>query len=166
MKQFNDVSKVALLLLALATPAVAESPIFIENPTTPFLITAANGCGTFDVQLTPEAGKPNGGEAIVFSNGNAIFAGPTFVTLTNTTTGKSINVNISGPTKFNFTSNTVVQVNLGLTLVTGNLPQYPANFQGIVLADGRIVSTFDLSTGNLISATFTGATTNLCPLLE
>ena len=166
MKLFRGVTKVTLVLLALAAPALAAGPVIVENPIPPAVpIPAASGCLTFDVVATPEAGKPNGGDAILFAT-SAILAGPAFVTLTNVSTGKSINVNISGPTKVIFTTNTVVTVNLGLTLVFGNAPQYPPNLQGIALAHGRLMSTFDNSTGNLISATFTGTARNLCTLLE
>ena len=159
-------STIALLLLAFALPAVAAAPIIIENPISTFPIPAAAGCGTFDVLLTPQVGKPNGGQIIAFANGNAVFAGPAFVTLTNVSTGKSINVNISGPAKQIFSTNTFTFVNLGLTLVIGNSPDNPPSLQGIALANGRLVQTFDISTFNRISVSFTGTAQNLCPLLQ
>ena len=165
MKQLDRLAKVALLLLALALPALAAGPIIVENPITPFVIPAAGGCGTFDVFVAPEAGKPNGGEAILFAN-STILAGPTFVTFTNVSTGKSINLNISGPEKIFYTNHGTTFVNEGLTLAFG-LPANvaPPDLQGVVRANGRIVSQVDNS-GNLISVTFTGTTQNVCQLLQ
>ena len=166
MKQLNCVSTVAFLLLALALPALAAEPIFIENPITPFPIPAVQGCGTFDVLVTPEEGKPSGGELIMFRNGNAVAAGPAFATLTNATTGKSINLNVSGPTRITVKTNTIVVMNRGLSLVFGAPPIAPPNLQGLALANGLIVTTIDISTGNITSISFTGRAQNLCPLLE
>lgn len=155
---------VALLLLALALPALAAGPIIVENPITPFPIPANVGCA-FPVNVAPELGKPNGGEAIMFAN-STILAGPTFATFTNANTGKSINLNISGPARMIFTSNGTTFVGQGPTLaIAFTAPAPPAIQGGIVLASGRLVAQFDNS-GALTSATFTGNTTNVCSLLE
>ena len=164
MKQLSRLAKVALSLLAPALPALAAGPIIVENPITPFVIPAAGGCGTFDVLVAPEVGKPNGGEAILFAN-STILAGPTFVTLTNVSTGKSTNLNISGPVKIVFRNNGTTGVNEGLTLVFSLPANAPPDLQGVVRSNGRLVSQFDNS-GNLISVTFTGTTQNLCQLLQ
>jgi hypothetical protein len=162
--KFSRISKVAVFLLVLALPALAAGPTIIVNPLTPSVILAANGCGTFDVSVAPESGKPNGGREILFAN-VAIFHGPTFATLTNVSTGKSISLNISGPSKFYFTNN--IFVNEGLTLLSGvpaNLT--PPNLQGgLLITKGRLVSQFDHS-GNLISVSLTGTARGLCSLLE
>jgi len=163
MKQFSSVCTVALLLLGLALPALAAKPTIVDNPFTPFVIPAANGCGTFDVNAAPTAGRPNGGRVILFAN-SAIASGPVFVTLTNLTTGKSINLNISGPAKFGFTNNTTVLQ--GPTLLIGFPPVAPPNLQGIAFAKGRTVIKFDDS-GNIISVNFVGKTPqDVCALLE
>ncbi len=163
MKRFKRVSKVTLLLLALVIPVLAAGPTIVDNPFTSFVIPAANHCGTFDVNAAPAAGKPNGGRVILFAN-SAIAFGPVFVTLTNLSTGKSINLNISGPGKFSFTNNTSVAN--GPTLFLGFPPVAPSNLQGIAFATGHTVVQFDNS-GNIISVSFVGNTPqNVCALLE
>ena len=161
MKQLLCVSTVTLLLLTLVSPTLAAGPIFTDNPLTPFVIPAAQGCGTFDVFVAPEAGKPNGGRIITFAN-KAIFHGPVFVTFTNLSTGTSINLNVSGPAKAIFTTN--IAVNYGTTVFSGLTSPAPPNLQGLVLAHGRAVFQLDNS-GNIISVNFNGTTENLCPLL-
>lgn len=162
MKQLLYVSTVALLLLTLALPTWAAGPTFTDNPFTPAVIPAAQGCGTFDVSVAPEAGKPNGGRIITFAN-KAIFHGPVFVTFTNLSNGTSINRNVSGPAKAIFTTN--VAVNYGSTVFIGLTSPAPPNLQGLVLAHGRAVFQFDNS-GNIVSVNFNGTTENLCALLE
>ena len=163
MKQLSRLAKLAFLLLALALPALAAGPIIVESPVPPFVIPAASGCGTFDVSGAPEVGKPNS-LAILFAN-SAIIAGPAFVTLTNVSTGKSINVNLSGADKIVYTTNSAMSMNQGLTLVFDLPANAPPDLQGVVVANGRIVSQLDNS-GNLISVTFTGTTQNVCQLLQ
>ena len=170
MKWFKPVSKVTLLLLALVIPALAAGPTIVESPFTSFVIPAAIGCGTFDVNAAPEAGKPNGGRIIEFFNqqgvlDSTISHGAVFVTLTNTSNGNSVNLNISGPAKTSFTSNT--EVLFGPTLLIGFPANVtPPNLQGIAFANGRTVVQFDNS-GNIISVSFVGNTPqNVCALLE
>jgi hypothetical protein len=163
MKRIEQVSKVTLLLLALVISALAGGPTIVDNPFTSFVIPAANHCGTFDVNAAPAAGRPNGGRLILFAN-SAIGSGPVFVTLTNLSTGKSINLNISGPGKFSFTNSTSVVA--GPTLFIGFPPVAPSNLQGIAFATGRTVIQFDDS-GNIISVSYVGsAPQNVCALLE
>ncbi len=171
MKGFKRVSKVTLLLLALVIPALAAGPTIVDNPLTSFVIPAAVGCGTFDVTGAPEVGKPNGGRIIMFFNQQGVLVseivhGATFVTLTNTSNGNSINLNISGPGKISFTSNT--EVIFGPTLFL----EFPANvtphnLQGIAFATGQTGIQFDNS-GNIISVSFVGNTPqpSVCALLE
>ena len=155
---------VALLPLALALPSLAAGPIIVETPLAPFTIPANVGC-TFAVNAAPEVGKPNGGETIMFGN-SQIAAGPGFLTLTNANTGKSINLNVSGPARTIFTSNGTTFVGQGPTLaIAFPVPPAPPELQGVVLANGRLVAQFDNS-GTLTSAAFTGTTTNVCSLLE
>jgi hypothetical protein len=164
MKQFSRISKVVLLLLALGLPAVAGKPIIVVNPFTPFVITAAEGCGTFDVYFAPEAGRPNGGRVIVFANAE-IWQGPVFATATNVSTGKSINLNLSGPTHVSFTTNTtVVYEGPGLTLLTADLAA-AAGLPVVASVTGRTVFGLDAQ-GNVISVSFTGTAQDLCQLLQ
>ena len=162
MKRLTFLTTLALLLLLLALPTLAAGPTIIVNGFGPFFIPAANGCGAFDVSVTPEAGKPNGGRIILFAN-VAIFQGPVFATLTNDSTGKSVSLNISGPAKAIFATNT--EVLKGPTLLVGFTAPAPPNLQGVVLAHGQTVVKFDPVTGNLISVSFNGTTENVCPLL-
>jgi len=163
MKQFSRISKVVLLLLALALPAVAAKPIIVINPFTPFVITAAEGCGTFDVYFAPEAGRPNGGRVIVFTNAE-IWHGPVFATATNVNTGKSINLNLSGPTHISFTTNTVVYEGPGLTWLPADLAA-AAGLPVVASVTGRTVLGYDAE-GNVISVSFTGRAQDLCQLLQ
>src|SRR2546426_11894658 len=103
-KQISDAPKIALLLLALALPAVAQKPTIQLTPFTSFFVPAAAACG-FDVLFTPQAGRPNRERLIQFAN-TAIIAGPLFVTIKNLSTGKTINLNISGPTRIGFSGTT------------------------------------------------------------
>ena len=162
MKHFQPLLKVALLLLVLAVPAVAGKPIITINPLTPFVISAADGCGsgTFDVYVAPQPGRPNSGKIIGFTN-SLIFAGPAFVTVTNLSTGKTINLNISGPGMFSFTSNTFVGV--GPYLISGAPPNLGLPL--VSFTHGRLVYEFD-NQGNVTSATFTGTAQDVCQLLQ
>jgi hypothetical protein len=163
MKQFSRVSRVALLLLALALPAVAAGPIITVVPFTPFVIPADGGCGTFDVYVALEPGRPYGGRLIQFANSEMMF-GPAFVTLTNLSTLKAINLNIGGPVNFSFTNNTLVL--FGPTLDSG-LPAnlVPPGLPLVAFAKGRTVVQFDNS-GNVVSVSFTGTAQDLCQLLQ
>ena len=163
MKQFSRVSRVALLLLALALPAVAAGPIITVVPFTPFVIPADGGCGTFDVYVALEPGRPYGGRLIQFANSEMMF-GPAFVTLTNLSTLKAINLNVSGPVNFSFTNNTLVL--FGPTLDSG-LPAnlVPPGLPLVAFAKGRTVVQFDNS-GNVVSVSFTGTAQDLCQLLQ
>src|SRR5207244_7823688 len=72
-KQLSEAPKVALLLLALALPAVAQKPTITFTPFTSAFVPAADACG-FDVLVTPQAGRPNKERMMQFSN-TAIIAG-------------------------------------------------------------------------------------------
>jgi len=167
MKQFSDASKVALLLLALALPALAQKPTIQVFPFTSFFIPAAGGCG-FDVLLTPEPGRPNGERLIEFANAT-IVQGPLFVTATNLSTGKAINLNISGPAQAqpSFFSLSGTFVTFGAEFF-GALPANVAAAAGLPLVPVlyvRGVFTFD-TPGNLTSVSFTGRADDLCQLLQ
>src|SRR5207249_7806428 len=63
----TEAPKIALLLLALAMPAVAQKPTIQLIPFTSFFVPAAAACG-FDVLFTPQAGRPNKERLIQFAN--------------------------------------------------------------------------------------------------
>lgn len=162
MKQFQRVSKLAVLLLALAVPAIAGKPIITINPITPFVIPAAEGCGsgTFDLYVAPQSGRPNSGKVIGFTN-SAVLSGPIFVTLTNLSTNKTINLNISGPGKFSFTTNTSVFEGPALLWALPPTLALPL----VSFTHGRIVLVFD-DQGDVTSATSTGTVEDVCQLLQ
>jgi hypothetical protein len=167
MKHVSDVPKVALALLALALPALAQKPTIQIVPFTSFFIPAEGGCG-FDVLFTPEPGRPNKERLIQFTN-MAIIAGPLFVTITNLSTGKTINLNISGPGKaepsFSVYPHNSVS---GGPEIPGPLPPEVAAAAGLPLVPifyGRAQFTLDAQ-GNTTAVSFTGKVEDLCQLLQ
>ena len=165
-KQVSEVFKVALLLLALAVPAAAQKPIIEPQPfTDPIFIPAADACG-FDVLATPQARRPNKAKVILFAN-MRIFSGPIFVTLVNLSTGKTIDLNISGPAHVSLSGNTVSIVGPSINLLPGpgDILAYP-DLSPLQLIHGQIVYTFD-DQENLISVNkVTGTVEDVCVLLQ
>jgi hypothetical protein len=165
-KQGSEVFKVALLLLALAVPAAAQKPIIQPLPfTDPIFIPAANACG-FDVLATPQAGRPNQAKVILFAN-MRIFSGPVFVTLENLSTGKTIDLNVSGPAHVSLSGNTVSILGPSINLFPGpgDILAYP-DLSPLQLIHGQIVYTFD-DQENLISVDkVTGTVEDVCVLLQ
>jgi hypothetical protein len=154
---------VLITVLSAALPAVAEKPTIEPFPFTSLLVSSADACG-FDVLFTPQAGRPNRERLIEFAN-TTIIVGPLFVTLTNLSTGKTIDLNISGPGQFHFTTNTFVGEGPS---IPGPLPTDVATAAGVPLLPlfhGRVVYTFDAQ-GNLISISFTGPVEDVCQLLQ
>jgi len=166
LKQISEVPKVALLLLALAVPAAAEQPTIQLVPFTSAFVPAADACG-FDVLATPQAGRrPNKAREIQFAN-MTIIAGPLFITLKNLSTGKTIDLNVSGPLRFNVSSNTLVVAGPGIALppppgnllTDAGLPRFP-------LTHGQLVFTLD-DQGNFTSLDkVTGTSEDVCELLQ
>jgi hypothetical protein len=163
MKQFTRTSTFALLLLALALPALAGKPIITLNPFIPYVIPAGPDTCGFDVYFAPEPGRPNGGRLIEFAN-SVILHGPVFVTATNLATSKTINLNISGPVHASFTTNTLVFQGPGTLVLPANLAG-TAGLPAVSFAHGRAVLGFHAS-GNLVSVSFTGTAQDLCQLLQ
>jgi len=157
--------KIALLLLVLALPAVAQKPTIQVIPFTSFFVPAAAACG-FDVLFTPQAGRPNKERIIQFSN-TGILAGPLFVTIENLSTGKTIDLNISGPERFSFSSTTNTFVGTGPSILP--LPANLATAAGLPvlpLFHGQIVLTLD-DQGNITSIkSVTGTVEDVCQLLQ
>jgi hypothetical protein len=124
------------------------------------------------VLFTPEPGKPNGERLIQFVDSAgphaAIGVGPLFVTLTNLSSKKTVNVNISGPGLFGVTGTSGrTDVILG-PAIPGALPANVATAAGLPLLPlfhGRALFTFDAQ-GNLISVSFTGTVQDVCQLLQ
>jgi hypothetical protein len=165
-KQISEAPKVALLLLTLALPAVAQKPTIQLIPLTSVFVPAAAACG-FDVLFTPQAGRPNKERLIQFAN-TEIIAGPLFVTIKNLSTGKTIDVNISGPSRTSFSSTTATVVATGASiqiffpanvLTAAGLPPLP-------LIHGQIVFTLDDQDNVTSIQSVTGTVQDVCQLLQ
>jgi hypothetical protein len=153
------------LLLALAVPAAAQNPTIQPMPfTDSVFIPAADACG-FDVLATPQAGRPNKGKVIVFAN-MTIYSGPVFVTLKNVSTGKTIDVNVSGPAHVSLSGNTVVLAGPSIPLPPppGNLLAN-AGLPPLPLIHGQLVLTFD-DQGLTSIDKVTGTVEDACELLQ
>ena len=161
MRPFSGVFAVLLLLLAL--PAVATAPVIVVNPFTPFLLSGGTNTCPFDVAVVPQPGRPNSGKLIVFADGSTIGHGAVFVTATNVTTSKSVNLNISGPGQFSVTNNTFTAFGATLGILPPN--RVPPNLPPVSFAHGQTVLQFDNS-GNIVSVSFSGTAQNLCELLQ
>jgi hypothetical protein len=163
MKYFSVVAKFAALLLTLAFPAIAAAPIIIISPFTGEIIPEGPDTCPFNVSVVPEAGRPNNGKIILFAN-SAILHGAAFVTATNLTTNKSINLQFSGPEHFSFVDNTITVTGPDLSFLSPNV--LPPNLPPVLYAQGgRLVVQFDKA-GNIVSVSFNGTVQNLCELLE
>ena len=161
MKHFRGVFAVLLLLLAL--PAVASAPIFTVSPFTPFVLSQGPDTCPFDVYFAPQPGRPNDFKIILFANGSSIGHGATFVTATNLSNFKSINLNISGPGSFSVTDNSLTTFGPILGIWPPNL--VPPGLPPVSYSHGQTVIQFDNS-GNILSISFTGTAEDLCKLLE
>ncbi len=160
--------------LAFAAPLLLALPAFAQKPTIQLLsftggvAPTENVCG-FNILVTPEAGKPNGERLILFGN-TAIIAGPLFNTLTNLSTGKTVDVNVSGPGLLTFSGNTTTVVAMGPGVFWSH-PLSPAvaaaaGLPRVFLLHGRIVFTVD-EQGNVISIpSVTGTVEDVCRLLQ
>jgi len=170
MKQFSIATTIALLLLALALPAVAQKPTITEIPfTTPIVISGgpANGACTFDVLVAPQAGRPNGERLIQFAT-SSIIAGPLFLTLTNQSTGKTVNLNGSGPAVITFSGGIPSSERIMGSSLVFELPPNLASEAGlpaVALTRGQVIFTFDAQ-GNLSAVTFNGTVKDVCQMLE
>src|SRR2546425_1896789 len=163
-KQITEAPKIALLLLALALPAVAQKPTIQLTPFTSFFVPAAAACG-FDVLFTPQAGRPNRERLIQFAN-TAIIAGPLFVTITNLSTEKTINLNISGPTRISFSGTTTAEL---LGPFINALPADVATAAGLPplsLTYGRGGVTGDQQFKISSIQNVTGTQQNMCEVLQ
>ena len=88
------VAFVFMCAAATAQPALADPPV--REPAPAFDYVDTTSCAfPVSVDFTFDRGK-----ITIFSNGDAIITGALKATLTNTVTGKSIDVNIPGPVKF------------------------------------------------------------------
>lgn len=157
----------AALLLA-ARPAVAEKPAIVLLPFTGGVAPTQDVCG-FDIGVTPREGRPNGQRLILFGN-TGIIAGPLFNTLTNLSTGKSVDVNVSGPGRLTFSETTTTVVALGPGVFWSH-PLSPelaaaARLPRVFLLNGRIVFTVDEQRNTISIQSVTGTAEDVCQLLQ
>jgi hypothetical protein len=163
-KRISQAPKVALLMLALALPAaaVAQPPTILITPFTGAFVPAADACG-FDVLVNPQAGRPNKERTIIFNNARVAIAGPLFVTLKNMNSGKTIDLNISGPSRISASGTTYTSIGPSIwplpsdVLAAAGLPPLP-------LIHGQFVFTFD-DQGNITVQSVTGTVQDVCQLL-
>jgi len=137
--------------LVLVSSALAAQPIKQTTVTGPFSLDP--GACDFPVVVTPT--RKDQALLFTFSNGKFLGNFAYVATATNTASGKSVNINLSGSNTFTVNSDgssTVTAV--GGTLFTGEA----------LLVMGRIVLSFDAA-GNFLGRTITGEQTNLCTLL-
>jgi hypothetical protein len=166
-KPTNQAPKVALLLVALALPAlaIADRPIITlaPFPAAGFVVPAGAACD-FDVFVKPQEGKPNKERLIEFAN-TSILAGPLFVTLRNESTQKTVSINISGSNHVSISGATLTATGssiwpLGPDILT------PAGLPLLPLFNGRLVLKIDQQGNVTAIASYTGAPVqDVCQML-
>jgi hypothetical protein len=158
-----------VLLLVVSVPVFAQKPSIqlTPFPTAGVVSPTASLCG-FDILAIPQAGRPNGEKIILFEN-SGILTGPFFLTLTNLTSGKTVNANVSGPALLSFSGTTTTLVGMGPGIVA--FPPAPlsvtsaAGLPPVPLLRGRAVFTVD-DQGNVTAIqTIGGTVQDVCELL-
>lgn len=157
MKRARGVVLAAALLLALASPTAAAQPDRYPIPTDPFVL---EGLCEFDVALGVLADKYHETD-FYDAEGNlvkSLFNGRLVITLTNLSSGASIEANVGGPGRDVYNADgTVTSIYLGrsIPLITDT------NF-----TRGRFVFVFDSSFEELLEVTMeAGFTEDMCVLL-
>jgi len=162
--------KLMMMFLAIALSALAEKPSIQITPwpAAGVLGPTASACG-FDILATPQTGRPNKEKLILFGN-TGIITGPLFLTLKNLTTGKTVDVNISGPGLLTFSLDTTTLVVHGPSL--GAFPPPPpdvaraAGLPLVPLSTGRVVMTVDEQNNVTSFQSVTGKVQDMCELLR
>ncbi len=158
---------VMLLMFGLASPASAISPTTVTAPVTAFTVT---GSCSFDVLLAPKSPQTNQEKITTFfdqahNERFQLVTGALQVVLTNVSTGKSVDLNISGPTQVSpLPDGSLKVVNLGPTLFLfqpGVAPSLPL----LALIQGRTESMFD-ALGNYSLLSVQGTVADVCALLS
>ncbi len=152
-------------LCTFAVSVFAQKPIIVSNPFTQVFYPTQSFCG-FDVLISPQEGKPNTGKIIYFAN-SGIMSGPLFATLKNLTSGKTVDISISGPVLLDFTSGQIIMYGPGIPAIllpadvaaAANLPRLP-------LFHGRAAIQIDFETLTISSVTATGKVDDVCELLQ
>jgi hypothetical protein len=142
---------IALVILIAATAALAapptREPLVLED------FVAENVC-SFPVLVEATANKEF---VTFFDDGRILVTGKLFVRLTNVETGKSLELNISGPVTI---TETEVIRGRGLLIL---FPE-DAGGPGLLLTSGRVVLIRG-EDGFLANATFKGRTVDVCAAL-
>jgi len=156
-----------LFLSALALPASAQP---IRVPTAPLADVTLPACPSFDVFFHFLRQKET---ATIFSNkqGEKVLAinGPLAVQLTNTTTGKSIDLNIPGPARIDLQTQPSPEAALtGPWLLVFNAPVVPSNLE-LLIGRWNFSVQVDLSTQSFTITGFLGGSgtmQDVCLLLS
>jgi hypothetical protein len=115
---------VGLFLSALALPASAQPTRIPQTPIQDQLLPGT--CPSFDVFVHFLRQKET---ATIFSNNVLAINGPLAVQLTNTTTGKSIDLNIPGPARIDLQTQPPEATLTGPWLLVFNAPVVPSNLE-------------------------------------
>jgi hypothetical protein len=159
-----------LFLSALVLPASAAQPIRIPAAPLPDPLPLPGACPSFDVSVHPLREKET---ATIFSNkqGENVLAinGPLAVQLTNTTTGKSIDLNIPGPARIDLQTQPSPEAALtGPWLLLFNTPFVPSNLE-LLIGRWNFSVQVDLSTQSFTITGFLGGSgtmQDVCLLLS
>ena len=154
--------------LLLGLPLLAQKPTIVMLPFTGGVAPTQDVCG-FDIRVTPREGGPNRQRLILFGD-TAIIAGALSNTLTNDITGKSIDVNVSGPGRLTFSENTTTVVAMGPGVFWSH-PLAPdlaaaAGLPRVFLLNGRIVFTVDEQRNTVSIQSVAGTAEDVCQLLQ
>jgi hypothetical protein len=156
-----------LFLSALALPASAQPT---RIPQTPIMDQTLQGVCPFDVFLHFLRQKET---ATIFSNkqGEKVLAinGPLAVQLTNTTTGKSIDLNIPGPARIDLQTEPPEATLTGPWLLVFNAPVVPSDLELLIGRWIFSVQINDLSTGSFTVTMLSGGSgtmQDVCLLLS
>jgi hypothetical protein len=163
--------RILVFLAAAVLPVAAQQKPIIQAipfPDSGVVGPTASACG-FNILISPQPGKPNKEKIILFDN-LGIITGPLFVTIKNLTTGKTIDVNISGPGQLVFSADTQDVVLLGAILIFN--PPIPADvakaagLPQVPIGSGRITFTAQNDMTILSIHSVAGHFEDLCQLLQ
>ena len=154
-----------LLLVALAAAAIAAAPSALAEPpqqipVAPLPPTVFEGACDFPILLEELENKET---LRLFTDGRQIITGRLVVRITNLDSGRSIQINISGPGHFRLNNDGTASFALGgRGLLLGNAQMLDPLDPQVTLNSGRIVFTSDAETGEFLGAEFIGHSTDLC----
>ena len=156
MKHLIKVVILSILVgLFPSTIALADTKPIRKDVSAPFVMTVENVC-SFPVEITSLA---NNEVLTIYSDGRRTVTGRLTVRLTNVNTGKSIDVNVSGPVTFTPTDDGFTAVFRGRSLI------FPNGTNLFFISSGRTIMTVnqDMTFFTLLSVT--GSTFDVCAAL-